>query len=215
MMVSPTSTLPETSVPVITVPKPFMVNTRSIGRRNRPEGLRGGIRPAISSRAPINSGMPCPVAEDTGRIGEFSRKVPWLNSRISSRASSSHSSSTRSVLVMAIKPCWTSSRVQISMCSRVWGITPSSAAITMITMSMPVAPATIFLTNFSWPGTSTIPRCWPLGKSKRCKSKLDGDPALLFFFEPVRIDAGHRFYQAGFAVVDMSCRSENDLFHAC
>ena len=43
------------------------------------------------------------------------------------------------------------------MCSRVCGITPSSAATTRMHPSIPVAPATIVLTKFSWPGTSTMP----------------------------------------------------------
>ncbi len=41
------------------------------------------------------------------------------------------------------------SSVQMSRCSLVWGMMPSSAAITSSTKSIPVAPATMFLTNFS------------------------------------------------------------------
>ena len=140
-----------------------------MGRRNRSEGGRSGILAASSSSMLINSGMPFWVVEETVATGASSKKVPLTKSRMSSRASSSHSSSTISILVTATRPYCTPSRVQISMCSRVWGITPSSAAITITTMSIPVAPATIFLTNFSWPGTSTMPRCWPLGKSSAAK----------------------------------------------
>ena len=49
-------------------------------------------------------------------------------------------------------------------CSRVWGITPSSAAITSTTRSIPPTPATMVLTNRSWPGTSTIPARVPSGR---------------------------------------------------
>ena len=57
----------------------------------------------------------------------------------------------------------------IARCSRVCGMTPSSAATTSSTTSMPVAPATIWRTNFSWPGTSTTPIVRPLGRSSRAK----------------------------------------------
>ena len=48
-------------------------------------------------------------------------------------------------------------------CSIVWGITPSSAAMTIRNMSMPVAPETIVRTNRSWPGTSITDSCLPEG----------------------------------------------------
>ncbi len=51
------------------------------------------------------------------------------------------------------------------MCSRVCGITPSSAATTSRNMSIPVAPATIVRTNRSWPGTSTTDSRRPEGSS--------------------------------------------------
>ena len=41
---SPTATAPPSNVPVTTVPKPFTVNTRSIGKRNTPVCARGGER---------------------------------------------------------------------------------------------------------------------------------------------------------------------------
>ena len=42
-------------------------------------------------------------------------------------------------------------------CSRVWGMTPSSAATTSSRTSMPVAPASMFRMKSSCPGTSTTP----------------------------------------------------------
>ena len=39
-------------------------------------------------------------------------------------------------------------------CSRVWGMTPSSAATTKRARSTELTPATAFLTKRSWPGTS-------------------------------------------------------------
>ena len=49
----------------------------------------------------------------------------------------------------------TCSSRQMSKCSRVCGMTDSSAATISITQSSPPTPASIVLTNRSWPGTST------------------------------------------------------------
>jgi len=49
------------------------------------------------------------------------------------------------------------------MCSRVCGITPSSAAITSMNRSIPVAPETITRSSRSWPGTSTSDSTRPPG----------------------------------------------------
>ena len=46
----------------------------------------------------------------------------------------------------------------MSKCSRVWGMTDSSAATTSSTASMPLTPASMFRTKRSWPGTSTNAR---------------------------------------------------------
>jgi hypothetical protein len=82
---------------------------------------------------------------------------------------SSHSGSTMSVLVSATTPVEMPSREQISRCSRVWGMTPSSAAMTSTTKSMPAAPATMFFTKRSCPGTSTMPSLLPPGRSRKAK----------------------------------------------
>jgi len=44
------------------------------------------------------------------------------------------------------------------------------------------------------------------------ETQFNGDAPALFFLEPVGIDAGQGFYQGGFAVVDMSGSSQNNLF---
>ena len=98
-------------------------------------------------------------------MGAPSKKVPSVSSNACLRTSSNQSSSTNSALVNTTKPPWTPKRDRISRCSTVWGITPSSAAMTSMARSMPPAPASIFLMNFSWPGTSTIPACVPSGQS--------------------------------------------------
>ncbi len=88
---------------------------------------------------------------------------------MSSLTRASQSASTISVLVRATKPLRMPSREQISRCSRVWGMTPSSAAMTSMTKSTPAAPATMFLTKRSCPGTSTMPRRSPPGRSTQAK----------------------------------------------
>ncbi len=137
------------AVPVITVPNPLMVKTRSTGNRKIPPEERSSISPESLSRTVVNSEIPWPVADETGRIGAPSKKVPFKNSLISSWTRSNQSSSTRSILVRTTSPFFIPRRVQISRCSRVWGMTPSSAAIIRATRSMVLAPATIFLINRS------------------------------------------------------------------
>ena len=76
-----------------------------------------------------------------------------------------------SVLVRATRPLWMCSSEQIAKCSRVCGITPSSAAITSMARSMPPMPASMFFTKRSWPGTSTISIVRPSGSSRKAKPR--------------------------------------------
>ena len=69
--------------------------------------------------------------------------------------------STVSAFVSTIIPRGIPSSRQISKCSRVCGLMPSFAAMTSSTTSIPPAPASMFLTNRSCPGTSTKPRRTP------------------------------------------------------
>jgi len=65
----------------------------------------------------------------------------------------------------------TSAAFACSMASSVWGITPSSAAITRTTRSIPPTPASMVFTNRSCPGTSTSPTRRPLGRSRCAKPR--------------------------------------------
>ena len=82
---------------------------------------------------------------------------------ISPAMNSTHSSSTRSIFVMATTRRFTPNTRRTARCSTVWGMMPSSAATTSRATSTPVAPATIWRTKRSWPGTSTTPIVRPLG----------------------------------------------------
>ena len=78
---------------------------------------------------------------------------------------------------------------------------------------MPVAPATMFLTNRSWPGTSTMPRTLAAGERQMGKSQFDGDPALLLLLQTVGIDAGEGLDESGLAVVDMARGADDQVAH--
>ncbi len=146
---SPSAMAPAIRVPVTTAPNPRIVNARSMGRRVTRSVDRPPVAKPISRRAFFNSSMPSPVRELIAIMGAPSRNDSATSSSASARANSSSSSSTRSFLVSTSKPLRTPSSRQISKCSRVCGITLSSAAITRTTASMPWAPASMFLTKRS------------------------------------------------------------------
>ena len=61
--------LPEARVPVTTVPKPFMVKTRSTGSLKIPSSVLPGILPAAVSMAAASSSLPLPVTAEKGMMG--------------------------------------------------------------------------------------------------------------------------------------------------
>src|SRR5262245_24116176 len=168
---SPTRILPLTGMPVTTVPWPRALKTRWIGIRNTPSVERGGVSRRKRSRASRKGGHPSPVVEEIGKRGAFSRKVPATRARTSSRTRGRRSRSARSTFVTTTIPRRRPRSSMISRCSRVCGMTPSSAATTRRTASSPVAPATMFLMNRSWPGTSTIPTRVPSERERGAKPR--------------------------------------------
>ena len=148
-MSSPTLREPEIQVPVTMVPSPLMVNTLSTGSLNIPSRDLSRISRARSAMVSFNAPIFSPVIAETTTTGASPRALPARNSFTSSLTSSTISSSTRSFLVMTTIPLLMPSISHMSICSRVWGITPSSAATTKSTMSIPQAPATICRMNFS------------------------------------------------------------------
>ena len=101
--------------------------------------------------------MPSPLGAATAITS-----APGSSSAASSAASAE---SARSDFVIATTPVETPSAFSTAACSRVCGITPSSAATTIRNRSIPVAPATIVRTKRSWPGTSTTDSRRPDGSS--------------------------------------------------
>ena len=143
--------MPEISVPVITVPKPFILKTRSIGSRNRASELFPGTSTGRRASSRFSSSTPAPVSELTGTIGvrDGSRKEPRRKSSTSSLTTARVSLSTVSDFVRTTIPRWILNRRQMSKCSRVCGLIDSSAAITNRTRSMPPTPASILRTKRS------------------------------------------------------------------
>ena len=92
----------------------------------------------------------------------------------------------------------------MSKCSRVWGITDSSAATTSITASMPWAPASMLRTKRSWPGTSTKEATRSSPERQVGEAEVDRDAALLLLLEPVGVGAGERAHERALAVVDVA-----------
>ncbi len=148
------------------MPKPCIENTLSTGSLGISSTSLSSNSNASSSINDFTSSKPVPLVEDTGIIGAPSKKVSFISSFISSLTNSNHSSSTKSDLVITTNPFSIPTRSNMAKCSLVCGITPSSAATTNITISIPTTPASIFFMNFSCPGTSIIPALFPLGKSK-------------------------------------------------
>src|SRR5438876_183915 len=73
---SSTPSAPAASVPVTTVPKPLIVNTRSMGSRGSCSVPRAGTVAARRRNVARSSSSPAPVLADTGTTGAPSRNVP-------------------------------------------------------------------------------------------------------------------------------------------
>ncbi len=85
------------------------------------------------------------------------------------------------------------SRSRMARCSRVCGITPSSAATTSSARSMPCAPASMLRTKRSWPGHVDEARALAAARQRRIgKAEVDGDAARLLLRQAVGVDAGQR-----------------------
>ena len=146
---SPTATGASCSVPVTTVPTPLIVKQRSIGRRGAASVVSARARQAsqqaatCSSSAASRSSIPAPVLDDTGTIDASANTVSERKSSTSSSASSIISLSARSHIVSATTMCVTPNSSSTCTCSRVCGITPSTADTTNTATSMPVAPCTM------------------------------------------------------------------------
>ena len=170
---SPTRSRPSSSVPVTTVPKPAIVKTRSMPSRGRPMSRGSGVPSRAASSVSFSASRPC-RSPDGGAavrtIGAPASVVVSISVRTSSSTRSSQpASSTMSHFVSATTAWSTPSRSRISRCSRVCGITPSSAATTNSARSMAPAPASMWRTKRTWPGTSTMETSRAEGRVSQAK----------------------------------------------
>ena len=121
----------------------------------RARAWRAGLRPSWPRRAPR-----CALQE------RARDQLAHLHLRQGLR-----SASARSHLVRAIRPRGMPSSRQMWKCSRVCGMTDSSAATTSTTAPMPCAPASMLRTKRSWPGTSTNESTGPPASARCAKPR--------------------------------------------
>ena len=118
--------------------------------------------------------------------------------------------------VSTVIPCRIPSSRQISKCSRVCGLMPSSAAITSSTRSMPPTPASMLRTKRSCPGTSTNPNRTLRHRGRQFsvgEPEIDGDSSPLLFLQAIGVDPGKRLDQRGFPVIDVPGSPDDDGLH--
>ena len=208
---SPSETAPPQQVPVTTTPAPGMVKMRSIGSRNAPSSARTGRARASAFRAAFSSSSPMPLWAETATMGLPSRKVPSTSSAASSVTTATKSSSTMSIFATTTTPLCTPSELRISRCSMVWGMTPSSPAITRNARSTPPAPETICLTNCSCPGMSTTPSCTPSPRSSSAKPSSMLMPRSRSSFRRSVLVPVKRGDQGGLAVIHVPGGAEDEM----
>ena len=132
---------------------------------------RAGTRRAARGNAARSSSMPAPLIAETAIDSPRRRaRCPPARPERLRRTRASHSSSTRSRLRECDDAAAHTEQLRMARCSRVCGMTPSSAAMTRSARSIPVAPATIVRTNASWPGTSITPIV-PMPSSAAARSR--------------------------------------------
>ncbi len=148
--------VPDTSVPVTTVPNPFDREHAIDRQPHGPVRLSGGGDARQHDQSARSASSPCARprrhGDDRARWRETIRDQLARFER--HELDRLRIDEVRLASGRSRRPGRCSSR-QISKCSRVCGITDSSAATTSSTRSIPPAPASMFLTKRSWPGTST------------------------------------------------------------
>ena len=156
--------------------------------------------------------MPAPVRADTASMGAPCRNEPATSSWISSRATSMVAASVTSDFVITTSPAGTCSRRQISKCSRVCGITDSSAATCSMTRSIPPTPASMLRTNRSCPGTSTNESATPA--SIVCaKPRSIVMPRAFSSWRRSGSIPVKRQHQRALAVIDVAGGADDDVLH--
>ena len=205
-----TFTAPEISVPVTTVPNPFIANARSIGNRKFcVASFLPQLRAAATQRL-LQFLKPRARRALTATIGAPSRNDPRTNSSISSRTklqrvgihqigfrnrdnSARNSQQPANVKVLA--------RLRLDRFVRrdhqQHQIDPADARQHVPHKSL--VPRHIHQPQPSLP------------ELQKRESQVNRDAAPFFFFQAVGVRAGERLDQRGFAVVDVSSGADNDV----
>ena len=161
---SPTATRPLATMPVTTVPTPERVKLRSTARRKPCAASAPGrawCAWAQLCRCARRASTPSPLYAETAKTGACasavgaSRACTWACSAASRAVRSAVG--MRSILVSTTVAWVSPSRASTARCSRVCGMTPSSAATMSSACAMPVAPASMVCSRRSCPGISTNP----------------------------------------------------------
>ena len=121
------------------------------------------------------------------------------------------SAAIRSIFVSATIPCRMPSKVRISRCSRVCGITPSSAATTKYHAVHSAGPGNHGFYEIFMAGHVDDAHLH-IGDFARGKPEIDRHAPLFFFLQPVGFAPGKAFYQRGFSVIDMTRRAKRDIY---
>ena len=208
----PAASVPDTRVPVTTVPKPRRVKARSTGRRSRPSARarRRLARPASAS-ASWSASRPWPRA---GGDRAAPAAPPGTSRATSSRTSSSASGLAvrrrrASHLVRATSPRGIPRRRQMWKCSRVWGMTDSSAATTSsdrvdaVGAGQHVAHEALVAGHVDERGDEPVPEV-EVGEAE-----VDGDAPLLLLLQAVGVGAGEGADEGALAVVDVAGRADD------
>ena len=133
-----------------------------MGSQGKPSSTRSGASSARRPMAWLSASTPRPVTVDTRQAGSGRRPLARTRSSTAAALAAACSSATRSALAIAGSTRSRPSRPAISRCSTVWGFTPSLAATTSSTASIPVAPEIRVRTKRSWPGMSMkSTSAWP------------------------------------------------------
>ena len=154
---SPFFTSPALAVPVTTSPTPLMLKLRSIDRRKPPVLRCLWWVSAAVTKCFFSASSPCPDWLDTAKDTCSGQRRVCRSASTCCSTSLTRSASTRSTLLITTHKASTPKISSTSICSRVCGMGPSSAATTSRPISTPLIPEIMVLINRLWPGTSINP----------------------------------------------------------
>ncbi len=206
--------MPETSVPVATVPKPFTVKTRSMGRRKWPAASFSGAR--RRPRAPAacrSSSSPAPVTELTGTTGAPSRNEPATSSSTSSRTSAENVGIHQVGLGQrdhAARNPQQPADIEVLAGLRLDGFVgrdDEQHQVDAAHAGQHVLDEAL-VAGHVHEAQPQVGRQLQVGEAQ-----VDGDAAALLFLQAVGVDAGQRLDQRGLAVIDVAGGADDDVLH--